>query len=585
MIRSFVCAAFALAFSISGVSVSANEGAAVQVETAPRPAATENCENQRTTAGLGFVRTQVCELSSEPSGFRDAYYAVELTVEPREGFENAARFRAKSPFKSMLEALTGSRNSTSVAFTVSLSFDGYEHKDIQLLSFKKQSDGRWQSSVSGSQVSSFVVLGANDTIRIEPRYIFSRENSLDFGFTSDVLDATGVNVASPATSSIFEVANLISDAVVSANGVRGQSDYFTVLGNDNNRRYSVSFEIVNPRDAEQVYADVTMTLVGTRSLQEIAEPYPSLTGTLPDPSDISVDDVKSWAQRVSPRSSGFIGEALASSDTLEIPFEGASEDNIAALCTQMTNGIKARLSLSAFDSVLVRAIVVDETTDGNNVPDTLDRFACFDASERTLIEQYLGIETDPTVVEEDTSDETRQPSNAEIKATMSGLGAFLKTEDRFFRANQGALLLASPHRFSDERGIGLLIGQDSEPISDQTFENPSQWSTFRENANLGLARNVACFVYPADSDGLAANEALFIARFNVETEAGVALREALVKLVFEEVNVNNPIEPRIAQFVVLANPTEEEILPVRTKFSRGRCGVGTGSIFRPELLK
>ncbi len=540
--------------------------------------------------GSGFKLSKECFAPDYPEGSSDAYYRLVFEVRPKPGFENAANFKHKDFFKSFLQTITGQKDRKTLSFTVSVESQGrdqFAQENIPLMTFLRK-DKSWTSFVGGTVKTKYFYLSDGDSIFFRPRYFFSNERSVDLNSIPDIIGKSGVEIASKSTKKFFDLANNVSNAIISQNNQRSLSVYQNELGNNTKKRYSAVYEISDPKDSASVFAEIEVTLEGRRSYFSNTATYNEISKTLPT-GLLASDDVDKLAKAISAEDASndpAVSTIIPITALGAIPFsEVPNEDGIGKFCRAISSATTNQYALSTFDSLMLRATVLKRVTDA--VEDSIPRFdVCFSKDEIPLIEKHLGWADKKF---------SFLPSSAQMGAAITrNRGVFAKIfelEDARARGRIGQQLFAANHRYVNSDGIPLFVDMSIDPaeiLSDQIMPSVDSWRNFTQKDG-NLATNIGWYVFPQDNVNVKNGQTYALGNFMVHTYVGEDLQRKLVASEVEAVVILNfgPIRnenerPKIAEIQLISNPSESQLVIFRDKFVR-RC-LERNRPWKPKLV-
>lgn len=363
-------------------------------------AETPNCQaKDQAPVGMYVKITQTCTAKADAGDPTDAYYAVEVLVEPQAGFADGAKFDTGSPegkaLKAFAKALFGNEKATNLDLGVTLSQGATVYPTMSLVSLQLVDNNRWASNVQSNRRTFLHKLTALDQFEVKLTYNYSISSKIDLKPSTDLIDAMGVKLITPAVTPIINAAGTFGNAMLKAGGVASQSGYqFSLAPAKRGGNISQTFDVVFNNRA---IAKLTVRVSGTRSLLVAANDLELLQTTFPVglvsrpslnflPNEIATGQIKNWS---------VLNAALGSMASLVDVAVGKelTKDQLAPFCGGVELGLSESYKLTIFDNLMIRAVLLEAATK-NMRPKVNPYTRCFGDAERTLIKKHLGIETE-----------------------------------------------------------------------------------------------------------------------------------------------------------------------------------------------
>jgi hypothetical protein len=369
----------------------------------PAHAAPPNCTNGGNYVGQGVKIKQICTAKASEFDTFDAYYRLVIYVTPAQGFQDRMNFKERSTqgkaLEGLLSSLAGSKKALNVDIGISIVQGASQYPVRSILNFKKVNDNEWTSMVRGDSRSFFHRLNNGEPFTVTLKYSYSKTSSIDMSPATNLLQSAGVNLVTPAVLPLLTAANTVANSIIATGNVTSDSGYEFTFSPSLDRNVSSDFEIIDPK-TNSVIATVKLRLEGSRSLFADPQEHGNMAATLPT-GQIAVPTMNSLSRQIATgqaQSWDLLNSALASTSFDAVPLgKEPTPTDVQSFCAATESGLLASYSLASFDSLLVRARLLNLAT--RTVQSRFNPYTqCFTSDQRAIIQKYLaGIDPNYTI--------------------------------------------------------------------------------------------------------------------------------------------------------------------------------------------
>lgn len=388
-----------------------------------------NCTDANTSGGMGLTVTRTCTANPDASlAEADAYYLVEVKVTPEAGFGDNSTFDKSSAsgkaLKGFLKTFFNSEKSTNLDIGLTIRQGSDVYPVMSLMNFQLTEDNIWRSSVRINNRTMLHKLSAGSQFNAELNYSYSRTRRIDLTPATAIVESFGVKLVTPAVAPILATARNVVNATMKASGVDMQSGYNMDLAPWNGSTMEAEFLMTNPAGGK--FARVSVRIRGTRSLMAAATDLMNIKNALPNgvvsvplnalPKEVITGQARDWP---------LVNSALGASPSLtEVLGKELTKDTLLGFCQSIDTGISSAFLLTSFDSILMRAKLIEASTVTIR-PKINPYVRCFpDKATRDVISLRLMINTEFSETPEAVID-TAKPKPVEYEA-LAALGCVLK---------------------------------------------------------------------------------------------------------------------------------------------------------------